>query len=271
MENTARLSIISQNFNGFKGSSMDTVAGYLKEYEADIIAGQELPANINEEKFMEYNGLSGLFDGTAEKGSVFFTGFYVNNKNYAGRLVLDKKISKIWDGVPKEYTKSLSFRDGFWCEKWIEFCGEKIRVINIHISPTYCFALRHSLLTYIAQIDNKYTIILGDFNAAKNEQTEESIPENDAFLREIEGENYCELISEDESKTGKGHYTRYSIKEGIKKGRKLDHIFVSKAFYEEFNYEIKYIDEVSNTHPDYESSEFAFTDHSGIKVSFWEK
>lgn len=279
MRSKDRLNIISQNFNGYIGKktkeerleinekNKKTVTNYLKKYDVDIIAGQELPAHINEEKFMKSNNLDGSFDGQAEGKSDFFTGFYMSNKNYVGELISDKKISEIWDEL-FEYCPSVpSFRSGFWCEKWIEFCGKRIRIINIHVSLRHDIAIRFSFLKYISPINNEYTIILGDFNAAKNEQTEEHIQANDIFLKKIEGKNYYELISEEESKTRKGHYTFYTSK----KGRKLDHIFVSKVFYKKFNYEIEYIDEVSNTHPDYESSESAFTDHSGIKVSFWEK
>ncbi|EPY2278839.1 hypothetical protein ACXAT3_003621 [Clostridium sporogenes] len=152
-------------------------------------------------------------------------------------------------------------------EKLIKFCDKEIRLINIHISTRYAIQLRVSLLKYLSQIQNPYTIILGDFNAAKNGQTTKNYEENHDFLKMIEENNYIELIDEIEE-NGVSHYTHYLNKSS---GRKLDHIFVSNAFKEKFNYEIEYIDKVNNTHPDYEMSESAFTDHSGIKVSFWEK
>ena len=46
---------------------------------------------------------------------------------------------------------------------------------------------------------------------------------------------------------------------------------MSKEFYDKFDYKIEYIDKVNKTHPDYIDDKFAFTDHSGIKVSFTKK
>ena len=276
--NEDNLVIISQNFNGYiskneknkaekRNRKKIAVAKYLmKNNYADIVAGQELPTLVNEKIFMEDNKLKGSFDGQAEGKSSFFTGFYVNKEKYKFGLSSNKEISKIWGELFKCCPKVPSFRSGFWAEKWIGFRGENIRIVNIHMSPYYDTELRLSFLKYISQIENSYTIILGDFNAAKVHQTEEYIEENHEFLIMVEENKYIELIDKNE-KNGEAHYTHYE-KTG---GRKLDHIFVSKAFYDKFHYEIEYIDEVNNTHPDHESSESAFTDHSGIKVSFWKK
>jgi endonuclease/exonuclease/phosphatase family metal-dependent hydrolase len=265
-----RLNIISQNFNGYSGEkNTKTLTSYLKRYKdkVDIIAGQELPARINEKKVMEDNSLDGSFDGEAEGNSKFFTGFYIINKDYEDGLICHKEISKIWNDLVKYPSIVPTFRSAYWCEKWIEFGGEKIKIINIHVSPTYEIMLKLSLMEYIEKINNKYTILLGDFNAAEKRDTVKHICENDNFLKLIRNKEFEELRSEKEKNDNKGHYTHYTKKGG----RKLDHVFVSKKFYDEFNYEIDYIDEVNYTHPEYISSEFAFTDHLGIKVSFSKK
>lgn len=275
--NEDNLVIISQNFNGYiskneknKAEKIDrkklAVANYLKYYNADIVAGQELPAHINEKQFMKDNKLEGSFEGQAEGKSSFFTGFYVNNKKYKLGLNSNEEISVIWEQMFKYCPKVPSFRSGFWAEKWIGFCGESIRIINIHLSLWYDTELRLSFLKYISKIQNPYSIILGDFNAAKVHQTVEFIKKNHEFLTMIEINKYIELIDENE-KNKNAHYTHYE-KSG---GRKLDHIFISKAFYDKFHYEIDYIDGVNETHPDHQNSNQTFTDHSGIKITFWEK
>ncbi|MFT5872454.1 MAG: endonuclease/exonuclease/phosphatase family metal-dependent hydrolase [Clostridium sp.] len=278
MVNKEKLIIISQNFKGNinykkgenrlenKNKNKTAVVNYLKHYDADIVAGQELPAHINEKEFIEANKLIGSFDGQAEGQSQFFTGFYVNNnKNYKMGLNSNKEISEIWEklfiGCP-----GYSFKSGYWAEKWIKFCDERIRIINLHISATYAIQLRVSLLKYLSQIQNPYTIILGDFNAAKKDQTVKNYEENHVFLKMIEANKYIELI-DDFEENGICHHTYYLTS----RGRKLDHIFVSKAFNDKFRYEIEYIDEVNETHPDYQHCNQTFTDHSGIKVCFYEK
>lgn len=260
-----KLNIISQNFNGYSKRqekrllNIESVTNYLKKYEADIIAGQEFPASINEKN------LNGSFDGQAKKRSHFFTGFYVNNNNYKGNLIPNDKIETIWNKVDKYSCIIPTFRSAYWCEKQIKFCGKSIRIINVHISPTYEMILKLSLIEYIKKLRNKYIILLGDFNASEKKDTEKYIKNNDRFLKLIRDIGFEELKKEKEYE--KGHYTHYEKT----KGRKLDHIFVSKEFYDKFDYDIEYIDEVNKTHPDYINNQCAFTDHSGIKVSFKKK
>lgn len=269
-----KLIIISQNFKGNirkkveREKNKKVVANYLKYYYADIFAGQELPAHINEKEFMKVNKLEGLFNGQAEDNSLFFTGFYVNNKNYKTRLNSNEVIGKIWEEL-FEGCPGSSFMSGYWAEKWIEFCGERIRIINLHISSTYVIQLRVSILKYLYQIQNPYTIILGDFNAAKDNQTVKSSKknkDNHDFLEMIEKNKYIELIDEAEE-NGTSHPTHFRAS-GEKGGRKLDHIFVSKEFYDKFSFKVEYIDEVNETHPKHQHSNQTFTDHSGIKVTF---
>jgi len=210
---------------------------------------------------MNANKISGLFEGEAEDKSSFFTGFYVINEKYKSGLVPNDKISQIWSSAIKYSSIVKEFRYGFWCEKKIEFCNKVIRVMNIHISLSYELMLKLSLLEYAEQNKDEYIILLGDFNAAEEEDTEKFIEENDQFLKTLRKIGFVELGNEDV------HYTHYASN----KGRKIDHIYVSKKFHNDFDYTLDYIDEVNYGHPKYNESETAFTDHSAIKVKFTER
>ncbi|EPY2278838.1 hypothetical protein ACXAT3_003620 [Clostridium sporogenes] len=120
-----KLNIICQNFKGNiyckkgenrlekKKMNKTAVANYLKDCDADIVAGQELPAEINEKKFMEDNKLTGSFDGYVEGKSQFFAGFYINNENYEIGLNSHREIKKIWEKLFKG-CPGHSFKSGYW-------------------------------------------------------------------------------------------------------------------------------------------------------------
>lgn len=108
---------------------------------------------------------------------------------------------------------------------------------------------------------------MGDFNAAQKEQTEKYIKGNENFLKKIKTKGYIELLDEKEKNGEIGHYTHY-VKD---KGRKLDHVFVSKAFAEYFETTIEYDDDVNYKKQNDKDSNNAFTDHSAIKVIIGKK
>lgn len=145
------------------------------------------------------------------------------------------------------------------------------------------------------------TILLGDFNAAFLYQTEDhdsSNFEGADFLKEITGiYRFVECTAKEECDDALERIPHYTYsKDGL--GRKYDHIFISKSLFKllkEYNgekpYEIGYIDEVNLNPPKQLKKEkpagkeaftgeetpigeepispdpYAFTDHSGIKLT----
>jgi len=268
------LKITCLNFNRYKNKEIQSsedlkkyVIKYLNKKNADIIAGQEFPAKISN----GFKSGEAFFEGETKGGSHFFTGFCIKNEEYNTGLNPYAEIEEIWEELFQicSLKKYHEFKDGYFAEKWVKFCGKNIRLINIHISRTYEIQLKLSLIEYLSRLQNKYTIIMGDFNAAKKEQTEVVISGNDRFLRRIESKGYVELLDEKE-KNGEAHYTHYVKKEG----KKLDHVFVSKAFNEDFKTNIEYDDDVNYTVPEEDKSENSkekFTDHSAITVTIEKK
>lgn len=176
------------------------------------------------------------------------------------------------------------FRGGYWDECDIELARETIKIINFHSSPLYDLAIRYTLLKRLYDIQDRLTILLGDFNAAFRNQikienvkdggvikgsVEEGVIEGEDFLKEITrkyGFIECEDLGE---LKGEPHYTHThkNEKDNELKHNKLDHIFISKSLYRllQKEYKITYIDEVNrDKHP---KSAAAFTDHSGIMLT----
>lgn len=227
------ISIITQNLNGKYNTK--NINKYTDLFEADIYAFQEL-----------------------KEGSCHITDFIINYKNKSKSNDIAKKIwDKAFPWVP--------FKSGYWMEVDFSFDGKNIKVINYHCSPTYSTSLRYVLLNRLDDVDvnNKLVILLGDFNAAFVEQTENYVPSNHEFLLLVQQKGYKELIKKEENKTP--HYT---FVDKNNKKKKLDHIFISDKLWELSNdtweFSIEYIDEVNTS---FSKTEKAFTDHSGIKLS----
>lgn len=173
------------------------------------------------------------------------------------------------------------FRSGYWDECDVEFAGNKIKIINFHSGPRYDLAIRYTLLKRLSEIQDRETILLGDFNAAFRYQTQpeqdESIIEGEDFLKEITRKyRFIECKNSDEHK-GKVQYTHFyydtsKAEKTDKISNKLDHIFISKSLFRKLQkpYIIEYIHKVRR---DYDlqqnESDKAFTDHSGIKLTIW--
>lgn len=157
-----------------------------------------------------------------------------------------------------EYFPWWEFRSGYWMEEHILYQNKKIILINIHISPYYSTFLRFLLLKRLEDLEKKNVILLGDFNAAFDYQSENSVPENHAYLDYLtKTYDYVELCSKEENV--RAHYTYFDQKNNHWK--KLDHIFVSKTLFEQLKeYQITYIDEVCQNS--------IHTDHSGIQLTF---
>lgn len=226
-------SIITQNLNG--KCNAENINKYTDLFEADIYAFQEL-----------------------KEGRCNITDFVINYKvesksNVGAKTIWDKAFP--W----------ISFKSGYWQEVDFSFNGKNIKVINFHCSPTYSTNLRYVLLNRLEDVDvkNKFVILLGDFNAAFKEQSENCVLNNHEFLILVKKKGYIEIVKKDENKNP--HYTFVDKKN---KKKKLDHIFISdklgKLSNENWKFVIEYIDEVNTS---FSTTEKAFTDHSGIKLS----
>lgn len=142
----------------------------------------------------------------------------------------------------------INFKSGYWKEMEVEIKGTYIYIINVHMSCTYSLALRYLLLRRLDELEGKNVILLGDFNAAFNSQTEKTIEENHKFLCEIIRKGYIECEPE-----GGKKYT-FEDENGLKK--RIDHVFVS------LNLKEKIVDEKT------EIVDICPSDHKGIKIEF---
>lgn len=135
-------------------------------------------------------------------------------------------------------------------------------IINVH-SPSN----REACLNIINTVDsNKKIVLLGDFNAAKDEQTIAAEKGNEAireehkiFLEKVEGK--CKGIQKFYEIGDDKQYTFFTQKIS----NKLDHVFFSKGLYETLDepYMVKV-----NVHKNvnfYEDEKSGFTDHSMLE------
>lgn len=230
---------------------------YQEAYKANIYAFQEVGELING----RWSGITKTIIENEDRSS----------SNFA---------KEIWD----ETFPWTPFVSGFWNECDIEFAKKQIKIINFHSSPKYDLAIRYILLQRLSKIQekNRLTILLGDFNAAFENQTDTIVIDNVKFLTGIKDFGFIECIDSKEF-GGEPHYT-YSGR------KKLDHIFISKSLFnllQEYNknepYAIKYIDKVNRIPPTQSSKtptgrvgreDFdkqieiePFTDHSGIMLT----
>ena len=229
-----------------------TIKVYKKTNKAKIYAFQELPL----------------------ENSLCFTAETIVTKSLRKDMNVSSRAEEIWDKA----FPWLEFRGAYLDERDIRFAGEKIKIINVHLSPTYDSELRYTLLKRLSEVpEKKLTILLGDFNAAFDYQTEYKITENNEFLKKIEKFGFIECTASDEygcdkDKNKKKYYTYLYVSDKKTEKKKLDHIFMSESLFTllqksnpQTPYEIKYIEKVNrnfSSQPDK-----AFTDHSGILLT----
>lgn len=256
----AELTIITQNLNGYNYRGLfkekldwtiwkRMIDRYMKEHEADIYAFQE---------FYETESSTSFNAKTIVKPP-FCEG--MKGMNVSGRA------EEIWD----ETFPWAEFRSGYWDERDIKFAGETIKIINFHSSPTYDLGIRYILLKRLSEVKGRFTIVLGDFNAAflgQMANKEKKFIRSAMFLEKITNSGFRECL-EQETENGLHHTHSYG---------KIDHIFISESLFnllrdsnpekdKEKPYEITYIHEVRRNHPS--KSKDAFTNHSGIKLTIW--
>lgn len=233
------LSIITQNLN--RNFTYKTISAYLKKYDADIYAFQELLHNRC--------GITDII-GNQEKPKYEIY--------YSGNSFEENLTEKLFPWI--------EFKSGYFMERHIVFQKVKIVIINFHSSLRYSKELRCVLLQRLKELEKDNVILLGDFNAAFNHQTENKIDENDEFLNIVTNKKYCyiELNSKNEDASNP-HYTFVKNNEF----KKLDHIFVSESLFKRLeNVAVEYFDEVNRNFKEYDKEGGISTDHSGIKLTF---
>lgn len=260
-----KLTIITQNLNGkingkARKSKEDDLAiikeieqkykdAYMAEPDIDIVA----KPNIDIYAFQELHN-------SPTNTNITYT--IIASEQLTKIESVSGRAEEIWD---KAFPWA-EFVSGYWDECDVKFAGEQIKIINFHSSCRYDLAIRYTLLKRLSEIYWRYTILLGDFNAAFCSQTAKPIEENEEFLKRIKTFGFRECTDQEEN--DKPHYTRFD--------RKLDHIFISDSLFEllrdsnpeidkEKPYNIIYIDKVNLNHPSHLKA--AFTDHSGIMLT----
>lgn len=219
-----QLKIITQNLN------RNNAEKFMEQYQADIYAFQELKSKSL--------GITKIINKESQNYTVIYKG---NDCAHS----LSSRFFPWWD-----------FRSGYWMEEHILYQNKKIIMINIHISPSYSTYLRFLLLRRLEELEDKNVIVLGDFNAAFDFQSENRVSKNHQYLESLtKTYGYIELCSKEESK--EPHYTYLDAKNHWKK---LDHIFVSYTLFDQIKeYKITYIDLIHKN--------FMNIDHSGIQLT----
>lgn len=293
----AELTIITQNLNGWywtygngKSKSSDIYEKYIKilkdtekeKEEFGKLSPPEKFLKVIKEKYMNDNDVHiYAFQEVGKLNNGHWSNItetIVKNPRFKKDMRDADRAEEIWyEAFPWN-----EFRSGYWDECDIEFAGNKIKIINFHSAPHYDLAIRYTLLKRLSEIQDRLTILLGDFNAAFRNQTEspqdEDIIESEDFLKEITRKYKfieCKDLTE---RNGTPHYTHSytSEKDGEQKCNKLDHIFMSRQLFRKVqdSYKIEYIDKVNLNPPKQPKKKgpisrdpYAFTDHSGIKLT----
>jgi len=221
------LTIVTQNLNG--------------KYDDHTIKENYLN-KINEDRKMKPNiyAFQKFKRQTCSKKVSSLTDFKVNlSANEKVSAVGNERAEALWD----EAFPWIEFKSEYWKElnlsiDEISIDTEEIIIINIYLSPTYEIALKNILLKRLAELKGKKVILLGDFNAVFENQTQNSIKENTEFFKLICNEGFKELPLTENQK-GECYTYRYN-----REHKKLGHIFVSKNFahYIINTPEIEYID-----------------------------
>lgn len=243
-----KITIISQNLQNYpKKNKKEHTQQYISQYKADVYAFQEYPI--------------------WGRGKTFYTKFELKDDDYDGVV---NEIEKIW----KKYFPWSEFPSGYFREIIIEFNGIDIHVINIHISH-YFDLIRFVLLKRLQQLKNDKVIILGDFNAAFSNQTDDVNIEGNEFLTMLRDKyKFSEVLGEDETDKNP-HYTRgfYNKRKEKWIKSKLDHIFISQEIAEkrergEWDIKLTYIDEVNRNllYITNHEPQNPLSDHSGMKL-----
>lgn len=240
-----RVTLISQNLYNYRKKNRKgktQIGDYKKNYPAEIYAFQEYP--------------------DWGRGRTFFTAFDIRGEVCTETV---EETKKIW----QEHFPWQEFTQRFWCETSIVFENREIYLINLHIS-SYTDQLRLLLLKRLEQLKGQMVILMGDFNAAFDSQTENSVRSNEIFLQMIVDRKYAEVMGKGETRE-KPHYTyiQDNKKTGYKSRKKLDHIFISEKLREKgWKISMEYIDEVNiNWKGEDGDKSKAFTDHSGLKLT----
>lgn len=143
-----------------------------------------------------------------------------------------------------------------WQECKINFNDKEIFILNLHADSRFYYPLQK----YIPMRKSDDFIVMGDFNAASNDDRAVKKEENDEVL--IFNTEVVNIFKDNgfvDIKDGENSYTYYP--DGNKQsGRRLDHCFVSESMSNNFRC-IGNTDETVNASL---HSETGFTDHSAI-------
>lgn len=145
-----------------------------------------------------------------------------------------------------------------WQECKINLNDKEIYILNLHAdgSTRFCDPLQK----YIPMRKDKYFVVIGDYNAASNDDRAEKLKETDKVL--IFNTEVLNIFKNNgfvDIKDKENIYTYYPDK-NKQSGRRLDHCFISNNVSENFSCK-GYTDETVNAlvYPD-----TGFTDHSAI-------
>jgi len=211
------LTIVTQNLNG--------------NYDDDTIKENYMNA-LNKDRKTKPNiyAFQEFKRQTCSKRFSSITDFKVTLlANETVSTVGNERAEALWD----EAFPWMEFKSGYWKElelsiDEISIDTEEITIINIHISPTYEIALKNILLKRLEELKGKKVILLGDFNAAFENQTEKPIKENDKFLKIIQDKGFKELPFTEEKLEDCYTYIHRNENEPHEEKKKIDHIFISK-------------------------------------------
>ena len=154
------LKIVTQNLNK---TEEENIKKYKDTVQAHIYAFQEV-RRIN-----NYGKTTGITDiHTSEQNKL------PNNNT----ITIEKDSTEVEESWNKVFNKTgkykwISFRSGFWKEANLTYKDKNIKIINIHLSNYFNEHFRYLLTKRLHDLEknNKYVLLLGDFNTSEYHQT----------------------------------------------------------------------------------------------------
>lgn len=253
------LKIVTQNLNKTEEKNINE---YKNKVQAHIYAFEEVKRENN----------SGITD------------IHLLDEDNNTTITIEKDSTEVEQSWNKVFNKThtypwFEFRSGYLKEAELTYRDKKIKIINIHLSPNknYNEQLRYVLTKRLYDLEkknNKYVLLLGDFNTSEYHQTiKPNTWAQSTYHTITDIFGFKELFAKNEDLENP-HYTFWKYKK-----QKIDHIFVSDELFElleEWTYCVEYIDEVNRNNKKLKNDISSnikkwglppITDHSGILLT----
>jgi exonuclease III len=243
------MKILSLNVNEFKdglNSCKECIIEYLDKKGVDMVVLQEVKyetaiSQLSPEYSDFKNSLAKKFElfepkePVNRKYVVSFKTLIITKKDLKQKLQIKRK-----DSVFSKWARFIEI--GFILD------GKNFSVLAVHVPLIYGREeSKRNLQDYAFKLKDSYSIILGDFNAATDNDrskmcNKKPIIENRETLEIMLNFNYHDVWRE---KNGNSKVFTWFYKSDKEDGRRLDYAFVSEAISNEFSCDVIYDDSVN--------------------------